>query len=168
MLKQTVNSRNIMMMQPQTHHQCCFLKSLGISGLTTDTLIQATRPKLNRLQPMAKQHSNALTTLPSSARAIGMYSLQLLRCSPVSTCYAQCTIDLTSRVTGKSLAAHPNWHTSGFPTISLTLLYNLLILIPLYLLCLLSPFLFFQETINSSCRLAVLLPQRPKRCPVSI
>lgn len=29
---------------PWTHHQCYFLESLGVSGLTTDILVQVTWP----------------------------------------------------------------------------------------------------------------------------
>lgn len=34
------------------HHQCCFLESLGVSGLTTDTHFQGTWPRLLRSWPI--------------------------------------------------------------------------------------------------------------------
>ncbi|XP_073722567.1 uncharacterized protein [Misgurnus anguillicaudatus] len=61
--------------QPWTHHQCCFLDSQGVSGLATDTLLQATRPRLIKPRSVSKWHATAPTVLPSSTRAIWMLSL---------------------------------------------------------------------------------------------
>ena len=62
-----------------THHQCCLLESLGVSGLATDTLLQATRPRLIRPRPVSKWHATP-TAPPSSTRAIWTLFLLPLRC----------------------------------------------------------------------------------------
>ena len=56
-------------------HQCCFLESLGVLGLTTDTLVQATRPRLIRPRPVS-QYSAVPTATPPSARATWELFLQ--------------------------------------------------------------------------------------------
>ncbi len=53
---------------------------LGVSGLTTDTLVLATRPRLIRPRPVFKWHSTAPTALPSSTRAIWKLFLLPPRC----------------------------------------------------------------------------------------
>ncbi len=56
--------------RPWTHHQCCFQESLGVSSLTTDTLVLATQPRLIRPRPVSKWHSTSPTALPSLTTAI--------------------------------------------------------------------------------------------------
>ncbi len=63
-----------------THHQCCILESLGVSGLATDTLVQATRPRLIRPRPLSRSHTTDPTGHTFSARAISMLSLPPPRC----------------------------------------------------------------------------------------
>ncbi len=132
--------------RPWTHHQCCFQESLGVSSLTTDTLVLATQPRLIRPRPVSKWHSTAPTALPSSTTAIWTLFLLPPHCclhgsSSVSTCYAQRAIGLAQGVTSKSPAAHIYWHTPGPPSVLLTILHQFLVFLPLSLLSLLHPLL---------------------------
>lgn len=125
-----------------THHQCCFLESQGVSGLTTDTLVQATPPGLIRPRPVSKWHSTPPTSHPSSARAIWMFSPQPLRCFWWLSfdwhlfhlvCHRTCSGH------GWQIPDSPPLVHSGPPPIPSTVLHQLLILLPLSLMCLLHP-----------------------------
>ncbi len=61
--------------------------------------------------------------------------------SSVDTFYAQRAVAVAQGNAGKCPTAHLHWHTPGLPTVPPTFLHQLLVLLPLSLLCLLHPLL---------------------------
>lgn len=125
----------------QTHHQCCILESLGVSGLATDTLTQATRPRF--IRPSGILLAPLVTPFQPEPSGCSVRHLYVVVNGSPSPCprNAQGSIGLTEGMTCNPLAAHLHWHTPGSPSIPAAVLPQLLVLRTLPLLCLLHPLL---------------------------